>query len=623
MMQTVLKLKGEHISQYKFGTMTNLTFDDFCNLTPVITDDKNNNEGYVLGEVDPPERKDANVKSRCWLNYDIDKCPYEFFDVVLEQFQERGIDAVAYTTWNHGIKDNRGRLVVNTDRNLESKEDYQNAYYNLIDEIPILKKLNDENYLDDSMATYSQFIFAPSYPEEREHLFRRERTRGGVPYKVNTQKKVEDVLSVVPKGLDDSIQEGGRNNYLTKVCGSLVKKYLDIGKVSIELHGRNIRQCKPPLPTEDVNTIIKSIWDTHFINNPDDKPTDINKQRGKFSITLGTGLEGMEEPDYLVDDILIHESVTMLFGQSTSTKSFLAIHLAMCKVHNRDFFGIGGDIDRPLKVIYNALEGQQGIRKRYKAWNTYYEKEPNDNFILLNGNPTLNKSSQFEEYREYLREIEFKGGVIIIDTLSQATPDMAENDAGEGSGVLGRCQELVQEFKCHVIVVHHSGKAEGSDYRGTSAYKGNLDAQIEVRRNGDDMWAEWHVKKVKDGEGSGNTYKYRLHKIKVGVSKRGKDVTSLAIEEMGVTKTKDSRQKLGKNQQYVMDLIRDRLKSYVDKKDKLSAVKADVISNMVTVDQHRRGHMFDEQVKALQNKKLLKAFMEYPTNEEVIQIVES
>lgn len=203
MMQTVLELKGEHISHYKLGTMTNLTFDDFCNLTPVVTDNKDNNVGYVLGEVDPPERKDANVKSRGALPFDVDKCPYEFFDEVLEQFQERGIDAVAYTTWSHGIKDNRARVVVNINRDLESKEDYQNAYYNLVDEIPILKKLNDEGYLDNAMATYSQFIFAPSYPEEREHLFRRERTRGGVPYKVNTQKRIEDILSLVPKGVDE------------------------------------------------------------------------------------------------------------------------------------------------------------------------------------------------------------------------------------------------------------------------------------------------------------------------------------------------------------------------------------------------------------------------------------
>jgi hypothetical protein len=636
MMQTVLKLKGEHISQYKFGTMTNLTFDDFCNLTPVITDDKNNNEGYVLGEVDPPERKDANVKSRCWLNYDIDKCPYEFFDEVLEQFQERGIDAVAYTTWNHGIKDNRGRLVVNTDRNLESKEDYQNAYYNLIDEIPILKKLNDEGYLDNAMATYSQFIYAPSYPEEREHLFRRERTIGGVPYKVNTQKRIEDILSVVPKGVDEMTKAVA--NISSHKPSSFQKIVESKGCKQIQYIIDNAKDLEEPLwyaglsiaqHCSDRDKAIHEISKDYLgytpqetenkANQTQDKPQScetFNKlnskgcegcsHRGKITNPLALGKvepeieikesifetydDLMEAPDmeWLVEDLIVKHSVNMIFGKSGSTKSFLALHMALALSHKREFFELGSDVDAHVPVVYLALEGKSGMKNRLKGYHQWFGKDKPKDFYVSDFNPVLTQDATVDAFIEQTKKLGLKDPLIIIDTYNQATPSMNENDAGQTGAVMKNCQKMVKELGATVLIVHHSNKSEDGDYRGSSAIHGAMDTMLKVKdttgKDSKDNWYELSVYKIKDGE-VGRQFSYKTIKVDLGVNSKGREQSTLIISEQGLNKQINQRQKLAPRQQEVWNMVHTWLKPYPDG-DLYEEVKKNV-ANRLTVESNK------------------------------------
>ena len=219
-----------------------------------------------------------------------------------------------------------------------------------------------------------------------------------------------------------------------------------------------------------------------------------------------------------------------------------------------------------------------------------------------------------------LKSIDFKKGLIIIDTYNNATPGIEENASGQYGLVNANIKRITRTFKSHVLVVHHTGK-DGEDYRGTSAMGGAMDTIIKVTKTADN-YAQWNVVKSKESE-VGLTMKYKLHIKDLGLNSKGKSKSTLTIEELGVTKMKGERQKLGAKQQFVYDLIKERIRSYTEG-DVYIDVKKDVCYQMGDrVEQNRKGNLFDTQVMVLTNKKMLKVDVSYPEQIQRIQLTES
>ena len=86
---------------------------------------------------------------------------------------------------------------------------------------------------------------------------------------------------------------------------------------------------------------------------------------------------------------------------------------------------------------------------------------------------------------------------------------------------------------------------------------------------------------------------------------------------------KGERQKLGAKQQFVYDLIKERIRSYTEG-DVYIDVKKDVCYQMGDrVEQNRKGNLFDTQVMVLTNKKMLKVDVSYPEQIQRIKLTES
>tara|TARA_R110001592_G_scaffold260131_1_gene524461 strand:- start:439 stop:1374 length:936 start_codon:yes stop_codon:yes gene_type:complete len=311
----------------------------------------------------------------------------------------------------------------------------------------------------------------------------------------------------------------------------------------------------------------------------------------------------------------------MIVGKSGDTKSFLALHMGLGLAHNQSFFGLDSDNDNEIPVIFNALEGAYGLKNRIDGWCKHYRLEHPDNFRVLEGNPILNDDKSVDEYIEYLQSINFKDGLLFIDTYNQATPSMDENSAGATGQVMANCQKIIQTTRATIFLIHHTGKSDDSEYRGSSAIMGSLDTMIRVKNTGKD-WYEWTIKKIKDGE-VGTSYKYKTHQIDLGVTAKGRKKNTLIIEEGNITKAKGQRQKLASTQQWVFDLIVKRLEGYPNG-DEYNEVKESVKHMMGDqVEQNKKGNLFDTKVKEFQVKNLLKVGVNYPEDKTIIQVKES
>jgi len=220
-----------------------------------------------------------------------------------------------------------------------------------------------------------------------------------------------------------------------------------------------------------------------------------------------------------VKGLLPDRGLASVFGPSKSGKTFLVTDLSANVALGEPFFGLKTNA---CPVVYVALEGAGGIPNRIKAWETYHKKNLPDTFRV-----GLDKFHLVErDVRAFAQEIngaQLSKGMIVIDTLSQASGGADENSSADMGRLIANANLLQQLTDSLVVLVHHTGKDARRGARGHSSLGAALDAAIEVKypANG----RVWVRDKVKDGE-DGIKTDFRLEKIDLGFGADGDAITS-------------------------------------------------------------------------------------------------
>lgn len=262
------------------------------------------------------------------------------------------------------------------------------------------------------------------------------------------------------------------------------------------------------------------------------------------------------EHEWLIKGLLTRGERSMLAGPSQSGKSFFALDLALSVARGVDFtaFRQMGSSSREWTfktlrggVIYQAGEGGRGIKKRLRAYRNHHGIGLDENipFVLMPAALDLHGSDDPTDL--FIKECLFWSAqmpvpleLVVIDTLSAATPGANENASDDMSRVLARCERIARELQCHVMIVHHMN-AEGSKPRGHTSIFANLDNAIAVRKvdglrdsrpaeeGGPREIREAVLTKQKDGE-DGLTIRFCLRSVDIGTDRDGDAITSCVCE---------------------------------------------------------------------------------------------
>ena len=265
----------------------------------------------------------------------------------------------------------------------------------------------------------------------------------------------------------------------------------------------------------------------------------------KFNILDRKGLDLLPPAEWLVHGLIPERGVSTIYGPSGSGKSFLAIDLAI-SVSN----GYNHWFGRRLKgkpVLYMALEGGSGIKKRVEAWEKHNGKGADHLKYIIERVNVLDYSEVNMLIESAKNEIH--SGLIIIDTLAQATSGFDENSSSDMGKAISAAQALSDEINGAVILVHHTGKDVRKGARGHSSFHAAMDSALEVNKS--DSIRFWKSAKVKDGDDSVKEY-FDLVKVSLGIDQYGLEETSCVIE------TKVSPPKIspkGGNQSLALDAI--------------------------------------------------------------------
>lgn len=192
--------------------------------------------------------------------------------------------------------------------------------------------------------------------------------------------------------------------------------------------------------------------------------------------------------DWLLENWLVRNTLAGLVGPSGACKTFLAIDWA-CRVATGRHW-LGNRADRG-GAFYLAGEGNAGLRKRVRAWETYFDVPMDGAPLYLADNlPFLVEPSQaigtLEAIEALTDELLFHNGgaepaLIVVDTLARAMGAANENAAQDMGALIRSMDWLRSRFRACVLAVHHTGHAEASRARGSSAFYAALDSEFIVK----------------------------------------------------------------------------------------------------------------------------------------------
>jgi len=238
-----------------------------------------------------------------------------------------------------------------------------------------------------------------------------------------------------------------------------------------------------------------------------------------------------------------------------------------------------------VPVTYVGLEGKGGIKNRIQAWRIKNPKLTPTNFKIILDNFDLMNKVNVAELAQVIIAAQMYQGVIVIDTLNQASPAADENSS-QDMGVIIKHLKLLQEMTGGlVLIIHHTGKNTSQGLRGHSSLKAALDANIEVI--GSDK-RSWLLEKSKDGE-DGKCFGFRLEVQNLGTDSDGDPITSCSVERDHsaiLSKPEPS----GKVQKAALNTIKQALSSTPNRRMTVEAGVSEIAKTLTTIASNRRNN---------------------------------
>lgn len=208
--------------------------------------------------------------------------------------------------------------------------------------------------------------------------------------------------------------------------------------------------------------------------------------------------------EWLIKDIIGPGDLGMIFGDSGTGKTFLAIDLIMSAITGltwaRHF-----EVTEPLSVAYCTNEGLSGLPDRFRAAQQWYQAsdEALERLTFYPMLPQLFDANAALYISRFVRDYKAVKGdrldLLFIDTLDNASLGSKENDNSDASVIADATRIARDALGCATMLMHHAGKS--GEYRGASAYKGDADIMIKVERKSEESpYIEFSCYKSKDAE---------------------------------------------------------------------------------------------------------------------------
>ena len=281
--------------------------------------------------------------------------------------------------------------------------------------------------------------------------------------------------SVLDIADEEIIPEHRRNDALTRYAGRL--RRLGTGAAAIEdaLYALNERQCRPPLPRDEVHRIALSVGRYA----PSERLCDGEDRHSEWTLESAASItaRGVQPVEYDVEGLLTRDDGPgIMFGPPGALKSFLAAHLAGCIATGEKFLGHFIVRRRPFVIFVNFDAGANAFARRIPRLGF-----PVENFLV-----TSPENYDAAALREICKR--YPEAFVVLDTFS----DMYRSKAGEDPAQAMRrfvreLRSLFAEFSCNGLILDHPRRPR--DGETNADYYGSTQKEATAR-------IMWHVTRL-------------------------------------------------------------------------------------------------------------------------------
>ena len=290
------------------------------------------------------------------------------------------------------------------------------------------------------------------------------------------------------------ISEGGRNDFLASVAGSMRRKGLGLEELEDALRAVNEKVCVPPLSMAEVATIVHSIGRYP----PADMRVNHNSLASIGRLREVDLLEAMSselpEPGFLLSPLLPRGQVSLLGGHGGIGKSMLGLTIAAHISAGRSFAGFM--VDAPAKVVFISLEDDQGVvlsRLRRIVDHFQLPESVFENLrvfdcsggygALMTEAPGAAKAMEATPLMAEVVVAVVAADLVFIDNASEAF-DGNENVRRQVRQFIGELREIGRENNAAVVLIAHIDKAAAlrgsrdNSYSGSTAWHNSARSRL-------------------------------------------------------------------------------------------------------------------------------------------------
>lgn len=284
----------------------------------------------------------------------------------------------------------------------------------------------------------------------------------------------------------------------------------------------------PPNEGEDVNDFRSNGGDVKQLLRPSENAEIISKMQAIFADELS---DEYQAPDELVENLMTIGSSTVLYGDSNSGKTFLALSLAAAISTGNEFFG--RKTDQGI-AVYLATEAPSSVMTRIQAMKKH-SKQNLDNLVIVPVPINFysndgDAADVVELVKAVSRQKNIPVHLIVGDTLARMSAGANENSGEDMGPVMARFDQVSKATRAAMLIIHHNGKNAAAGARGWSGIRAHIDTEIEVVAENNTRTAT--ITKQRELPGKGDIIHFKLEVIEMGESKfGGKATTCVAVQD--------------------------------------------------------------------------------------------
>ena len=274
-------------------------------------------------------------------------------------------------------------------------------------------------------------------------------------------------------------------------------------------------------------------------------------------LTLAKDLE-VRSPEFLLSGWIEAGSLALMFGDPGSGKTFGALGISVAIAIGYPWCGL--TVEKSGPVIYVAGEGHGGFARRIHAIAHDQGIDLDDiPLAVTNGPVPLGDAEKIQELIASVDELAATTGppvLVVVDTVARNFGPGDENSTMDMGRFITACDDLIQRYRCTVLLVHHTGHGDKTRHRGAMALKGALDAEYRLCLH-DGGQIELRAQKMKEAS-LPDPLGLRLREVELpGLQMAdGSPVTSVVLDPSDVDPA-NATPSLGANQRKALQVLRE------------------------------------------------------------------